>query len=56
MTCKHLLNGAPDCVFCHRDQLKQENERLRRQLETIQQLLKADLQFVDAAIGDQSHT
>ena len=24
MTCKHLLNGAPDCVFCHRDQLKQE--------------------------------
>lgn len=44
MTCKHLLNGAPDCVFCHRDQLKQElslaeeglanyaqeNERLRQ--------------------------
>lgn len=21
MTCKHLLQGAPDCVFCHRDQL-----------------------------------
>lgn len=20
-TCKHLLRGAPDCVFCHRDQL-----------------------------------
>lgn len=24
MTCKHLLRGAPDCVFCHRDQLQQE--------------------------------
>jgi len=24
MSCKHLLNGAPDCVFCHRDQLRHE--------------------------------
>lgn len=24
MSCKHLLNGAPDCVFCHRDQLRGE--------------------------------
>lgn len=23
-TCKHLLQGVPDCVFCHRDQLQEE--------------------------------
>jgi len=47
MTCKHLLNGAPDCVFCHRDQLR-ENLRLAEEgmanaTQEIEQL-KADNQ------------
>jgi len=24
MTCKHLMNGIEDCVFCQRDHLQQE--------------------------------
>lgn len=30
-TCKHLMRvkEPKECVFCHRDQLQQENERLR---------------------------
>lgn len=31
-TCKHLMQGAPDCVFCHRDQLAQEIATLRSDL------------------------
>lgn len=32
MTCKHLLQGAPDCVFCERDELRAEVQRLQRAL------------------------
>ena len=42
MTCKHLLNGAPDCVFCHRDQLRRElslaEEGLANATQEIEQL------------------
>lgn len=55
MTCEHLMRGAPDCVFCHRDQLAQEvstlrsdltacqleRDRLRNQLVDCEQLLAA---------------
>lgn len=32
-TCKHLLQGAPECVFCTRDQMLQT---LREILEELQ--------------------
>jgi hypothetical protein len=34
-TCKHLMRvkKTEECVFCHRDQLQQENERLRAALQ-----------------------
>ena len=37
MTCKHLLQGAPDCVFCHRDQLKSELSLAEEGLANYQQ-------------------
>lgn len=44
-TCKHLLRGAPDCVFCHRDQLKQElslaEEGLANYAQEVEQLKAA---------------
>lgn len=36
-TCKHLLQGAPDCVFCHRDQLKHELSLAEEGLANYQQ-------------------
>ena len=38
-TCKHLLQGAPDCVFCHRDQLKQQVVQL---LDALNRVRDAD--------------
>lgn len=43
-SCKHLLNGAPDCVFCHRDQLKHElslaEEGLANYAQEVERLRK----------------
>lgn len=53
MTCKHLLNGAPDCVFCHRDQLQQEVNGLLVENANLRgvrdQLLADHQQYVDWA-------
>lgn len=53
MTCKHLMNGAPDCVFCHRDQLQQEVNGLLVENSNLRgvrdQLLADHQQYVDWA-------
>lgn len=54
MTCKHLLNGAPDCVFCHRDQLKHELSLAEEGLANYQQeveSLKHDVERVAKTAG-----
>lgn len=54
MTCKHLLQGAPECVFCHRDQLKKElrlaEEGLANAMQEIERL-KAVIDSRDKALG-----
>jgi hypothetical protein len=40
MTCKHLLNGIEDCVFCQRDQLRQELSLAEEGLANYQQELQ----------------
>jgi len=37
MTCTHLLNGIEDCVFCQRDQLRQELSLAEEGLANYQQ-------------------
>jgi hypothetical protein len=57
MTCKHLLNGAPDCVFCHRDQLKQELSLAEEGLANYAQELenaKHDIERLTAAASAEA--
>lgn len=55
MTCKHLLQGTPDCVFCHRDQLKQKLSLAEEGLANYEEEMQARIKLMqqkDAEIAE----
>ena len=55
MSCKHLLNGAPDCVFCHRDQLRLEVNGLlveNSNLRGVRDKLRDELSLAEEGLAN----